>query len=210
MRHLFFTRRFEPDTRYLRLFTMKKLHYIDTYLWNMNINRALNFTPSVTNKLFHIMNWIHQALYDTSYAYIWHSGWCCWLWSVCLLCPALHDSASLGLAVYGPDWGPCQPAGDHCSVFSRPEQLSLRISHWQLTIQSERETRAHNNIQIHIVSLQIGPPHGPYQARRTLCPASAVSSIVSPPPCHSLGMRCLPTFLCRTQSNLCIKYFITI
>ena len=43
--------------------------------------------------------------------------------------PALHDSAPLGLAVYGLDWGPCQPAGEHCSVFSRPEQLSLRISH---------------------------------------------------------------------------------
>ena len=82
------------------------------------------------------------------------------------------------------DQGPCQPGGQHCSVFSRPEQLSLRISHWQLTIQTRR---AHNNIQIHIwfVRLQIGPMDH-IKREHSVRPVSNIMS-----PCHSLGMRCL-------------------
>ena len=95
-------------------------------------------------------------------------------------------------------------------VLSSPDlsncHSGLVTDNWQYWV---RETRAHNNIQIHIiVSLQIGPPMD-HIKRGEHC-VRQVSSIVSPPPCHSLGMRCLPTFLCRTQSNLCIKYFITI
>ena len=105
---------------------------------------------------------------------------------VCLLCHGCSDSAPAspymgrGLGTM-PASG---PAREHCSVFSRPEQLSLRISHWQLTIQTRR---AHNNIQIHIwfVRLQIGPMDH-IKREHSVRPVSNIMS-----PCHSLGMRCL-------------------
>ena len=60
-------------------------------------------------------------------------------------------------------------------VLSSPDlsncHSGLVTDNWQYWV---RETRAHNNIQIHIIvsACKLVPPYGPYQARRTLCPAS--------------------------------------